>query len=134
LSMVAGCKALGAFAVTSVTAGRHDSQSVVGEAGATGHVQCCCRDCCYCQHRWAGGAGYGIGPSGIDVGDVGRPRNVASAPVRSDSKIAAATYPVDLRHDRSAPLCCPAMPEASGGSLPNELAQAIVELLDKLGQ
>jgi hypothetical protein len=38
LSMVAGCKALGAFAVTSVTAGRHDSQSVVGESKLAGWV------------------------------------------------------------------------------------------------
>ena len=65
-------------------------------------------------------------------------RHGASAPVRSNRKISAATvFPVDLRHDRSAPLFVGLPRHAQNkrvGSLPNELAQAIVELLDKLGQ
>jgi len=36
LSMVAGCKALGAFAVTSVTAGHGDSQRLAGESDWAG--------------------------------------------------------------------------------------------------
>jgi len=42
-----------------------------------------------------------------------------------------------FRHDRSAPLFVGLPRHAQNkrvGSLPNELAQAIVELLDKLGQ